>query len=210
VPAGQIQIRNTVQSEVTAVHCPYCRNDESRVLDSRLAEDGSAIRRRRSCPSCGKRFTTVEVATLVVVKRGGATEQFSRAKVVAGVRKACQGRPVDDTQLANLAQTVEETIRGNGAAEVASDDVGLAILAPLRELDEVAYLRFASVYRAFDSLSDFQAEIDLLRLERDLADAPAVPEAPTDVHPPSSTDTSTDTSSRTSPIQAPPAPKDRT
>jgi transcriptional repressor NrdR len=136
------------------------------VVDSREVEDGQAIRRRRSCPECGKRFTTVEVATLLVVKRNGTTEPFSRAKVVAGVRKACQGRPVDDAALAALAQRVEETIRAEGAAEVASDDVGRAILAPLHDLDEVAYLRFASVYRAFESLADFEAEIDLLKLER--------------------------------------------
>jgi transcriptional repressor NrdR len=149
------------------MHCPYCRNGDSRVVDSREVEDGAAIRRRRSCPSCGRRFTTVEVATLLVVKRNGTTEPFSRAKVVAGVRKSCQGRPVDDAALAALAQRVEETIRAAGAAEVASDEVGRAILTPLHDLDEVAYLRFASVYRAFESLSDFESEINLLKLERD-------------------------------------------
>ena len=113
-----------------------------------------------------------ETAVLSVVKRSGASEAFSRAKVISGVRKACQGRPVSEDDLALLAQNVEEAVRASGVAEVASHDVGLAILGPLRELDEVAYLRFASVYRAFDGLEDFEAEIALLRTERDLASTP--------------------------------------
>jgi len=135
-------------------------------VDSRVADDGAAIRRRRSCPECGKRFTTVESASLTVLKRSGATEPFSRAKVVAGVRKACSGRPVDEDALALLAQQVEETVRGAGAAEIAAHEIGLAILGPLRALDEVAYLRFASVYRGFDTLEDFALAIDELRAER--------------------------------------------
>jgi transcriptional repressor NrdR len=149
------------------MYCPFCRNPDSRVVDSRMADDGSAIRRRRQCPECGRRFTTVEEAMLAVMKRSGVTEPFSRDKVVSGVRRACQGRPVDEDALAQLAQTVEETIRATGAAEVPSDEVGLAILGPLRELDEVAYLRFASVYQAFDSLEDFEGAITLLRAERE-------------------------------------------
>jgi transcriptional repressor NrdR len=152
------------------VHCPFCRHDDSRVVDSRTTDDGTAIRRRRQCPECGRRFTTVETASLTVVKRSGAAEPFSRGKVLAGVRKACQGRPVSEDELALLAQRVEETIRATGAAEVEAHEVGLAILGPLREFDEVAYLRFASVYRGFESLADFEAEIGLLRAERDLAD----------------------------------------
>jgi transcriptional repressor NrdR len=149
------------------VHCPFCHHDDSRVIDSRTTDDGAAIRRRRQCPACQRRFTTVEVASLVVVKRSGATEPFSRAKVVAGVRKACQGRPVTEDDLAVLAQRVEDAVRGAGSAEIEAHDVGLAILGPLRELDEIAYLRFASVYRAFESLEDFEAEIALLRAEHE-------------------------------------------
>ena len=145
------------------MRCPYCRHADSRVVDSREADDGQLIRRRRSCPECGKRFTTVEEAVLAVVKRSGVTEPFSRTKIIGGVRKACQGRPVDDDSLALLAQRVEETVRAKGAAEIPSHDVGLAILGPLRDLDEIAYLRFASVYRSFDSLADFEREIDTLR-----------------------------------------------
>jgi transcriptional repressor NrdR len=145
------------------MRCPYCRHSDSRVLDSREADEGALIRRRRSCQECGRRFTTVEEAVLAVVKRSGASEPFSRRKVVSGVRKACQGRPVDDDALAVLAQRVEEAVRASGCAEVPSQEVGLAILGPLRQLDEVAYLRFASVYRGFDSLADFEAEIAALR-----------------------------------------------
>jgi transcriptional repressor NrdR len=149
------------------MHCPFCRYTDSRVMDSRTTDDGTSIRRRRQCPECGRRFTTIETASLSVVKRSGATEPFSRAKVLVGVRKACQGRPVTEDDLARLAQRVEETIRAQGSAEVDAHEVGMAVLEPLRELDEVAYLRFASVYRAFDSLEDFEAAITLLRAERD-------------------------------------------
>jgi transcriptional repressor NrdR len=145
------------------VRCPYCRHADSRVVDSREADDGQLIRRRRSCPECGKRFTTVEEAVLAVVKRSGVTEPFSRPKIMGGVRKACQGRPVDEDSIALLAQRVEETVRAKGAAEIPSHDVGLAILGPLRELDQVAYLRFASVYKSFDSLDEFEREITALR-----------------------------------------------
>lgn len=124
-----------------------------------------SIRRRRQCPECGRRFSTTETASLSVIKRSGVAEPFSREKIVAGVRKACQGRPVTDTDLAVLAQKVEETIRSTGASQVEANDIGLAILAPLRELDEVAYLRFASVYQAFDSLDDFESAIGQLRVE---------------------------------------------
>ena len=162
------------------MYCPYCRNPDSRVIDSRTADDGAAIRRRRSCPACGRRFTTQETVILMVGKRSGVTEPFTRDKISRGVRRACQGRPVSEDQLAILAQRVEDTIRARGCAEVPSHEVGLAILGPLRELDEVAYLRFASVYRGFESLRDFEEEIAALRSERDRAQLPGDPadEAP--------------------------------
>jgi transcriptional repressor NrdR len=147
------------------MHCPFCRHNDSRVIDSRTADDGTAIRRRRSCPECGKRFTTQETVILMVAKRSGVTEPFSREKIVRGVRRACQGRPVTEDQLANLAQRVDDVLRARGSAEIPSHEVGLAILGPLRELDEVAYLRFASVYRGFESLADFEEEITALRQE---------------------------------------------
>jgi transcriptional repressor NrdR len=137
--------------------CPFCRYPDSRVVDSRTSDDGLAIRRRRQCPECGRRFSTTETASLSVIKRSGIVEPFSREKIVSGVRKACQGRPVSDADLALLAQRVEESIDAN--------DIGLSILPPLRELDEVAYLRFASVYQGFDSLDDFESAIALLRVE---------------------------------------------
>ncbi len=149
------------------MHCPFCRHSDSRVLDSRPADDGTVIRRRRCCPECGRRFTTVETAALLVGKRSGVTEPFSRDKVIAGVRKACQGRPVSDDALALLGQQVEEAVRATGRAVLPSHDVGLATLQPLRDLDEVAYLRFASVYRGFTSLEDFEAEIARLRGTRE-------------------------------------------
>jgi transcriptional repressor NrdR len=147
------------------MRCPFCKEDDSRVVDSRTVDDGVAIRRRRECAACGRRFTTAETSVMFVVKRSGVTEPFSRAKVAAGVRRACQGRPVSDDDLALLAQQVEDTVRAAGSAEIPAMEIGLAILGPLRELDEVAYLRFASVYRSFDSLEDFEAEIALLRAE---------------------------------------------
>ena len=149
------------------MYCPYCRHPDSRVIDSRTAEDGAAIRRRRSCPACGRRFTTQEPVILMVAKRSGVTEPFNRDKIVRGVQRACQGRPVSEDQLAILAQRVEDAIRSRGSGEVPSHEVGLAILGPLRDLDEVAYLRFASVYRGFESLADFEEEIAGLRRERD-------------------------------------------
>lgn len=145
--------------------CPYCRHDSSRVVDSRSLEDGSGIRRRRHCPQCSKRFTTVETTSLSVIKRSGAAEPFDRSKVINGVRKACQGRPVTADDLAVLAQEVEETVRASGNAEIDANDVGLAILGPLKRLDVVAYMRFASVYRGFDSLDDFESAIEQLRRE---------------------------------------------
>jgi transcriptional repressor NrdR len=164
------------------MRCPFCRHPDSRVIDSREVEDGQAIRRRRSCPECSRRFTTIEESLLSVAKRSGVTEPFSRSKVIDGVTRACQGRQVDPDAVAQLAQQVEETVRGLGQAEVQSQDVGLAILGQLRDLDEVAYLRFASVYRSFTSAEDFAAEIRDMRSRAD-ADETTHPPAS---HPPAS------------------------
>lgn len=149
------------------MHCPFCRYPDSRVIDSRSSDDGVSIRRRRECPECNQRFSTAETASLMVLKRSGVLEQFSREKIVNGVRKACQGRPVTDADLAVLAQTVEETIRASGAAQINAHEVGLSILEPLRQQDEVAFMRFASVYQGWETLEDFEAAISLLKIERE-------------------------------------------
>lgn len=149
------------------MHCPFCRHPDSRVVDTRSSDDGLTIRRRRQCPRCDRRFTTTESASLLVVKRSGVVEPFSRDKVIEGVRKACQGRPVTDADLATVAQSVEEAIRATGVSQIDANDIGLAVLPPLRELDEVAYLRFASVYQAFESLEDFESAIDGLRRDHE-------------------------------------------
>ncbi len=145
------------------MYCPYCKHTDSRVLDSRVSEDGGSIRRRRQCPACERRFTTVEQTQLVVVKRSGVVEPFARDKVIVGVRKACKGRPVTEDDLARLGQKVEDALRSSGQAEINAEDVGLAILQPLKELDAVAYLRFASVYRHYESVDDFEQAIADLR-----------------------------------------------
>ncbi|GAB3075680.1 transcriptional regulator NrdR [Corynebacterium aquatimens] len=151
------------------MHCPFCHNQNSRVADSRLIDAGASIRRRRECTECGGRFTTIEKAILTVVKRNGVSEPFDRDKLIVGVRRACQGRDVSDDALKRLAQEVEETVRSHGSSQVDSNDIGLAILEPLRVLDEVAYLRFASVYKSFESADDFESEIRLMRRrDRDL------------------------------------------
>lgn len=147
------------------MNCPFCKHSDSRVIDTRTTDDGMAIRRRRECPSCRRRFSTTESAALIVIKRSGTTEPFSREKVISGVGKACQGRPVSDDQLALLAQQVEENLRSRGSSQVEAYDVGMAILEPLRELDKIAYLRFASVYSNFDTLEDFESAIAQLREE---------------------------------------------
>ncbi|MCF4006480.1 transcriptional regulator NrdR [Corynebacterium uropygiale] len=143
--------------------CPFCQNSQSRVIDSRVVDGGTTIRRRRECSRCGGRFTTVEKAVLLVVKRNGVTEPFSRDKLITGVRRACQGRDVSDDSLKRLAAEVEEAVRRKGSSQVPTNEIGLAILEPLRRLDEVAYLRFASVYKSFESAEDFESEIRLMR-----------------------------------------------
>jgi transcriptional repressor NrdR len=135
------------------------------VIDSRTSDDGLSVRRRRECPECSGRWSTLETASLSVIKRNGVIEAFSREKIVAGVRKACQGRPVSDADLAGLAQRVEENIRATGVSQIEANEVGLSILPELRTIDLVAYLRFASVYQAFDSLNDFESAIVVLKAE---------------------------------------------
>jgi transcriptional repressor NrdR len=146
------------------VRCFACQADDTKVVDSRTADDGAAIRRRRLCVACGERFTTyerIEEVPLVVAKRSGRREPFDRAKVVAGVQAAAKGRPVTADQLESLANDVEDAMRLDGP-DVTSTQVGLAVLDALRVVDSVAYMRFASVYKNFDDAADFQRELRLL------------------------------------------------
>lgn len=147
------------------MRCPKCQADDTKVIDSREAEDGAAIRRRRSCVTCLHRFTTyerLEEVPLTVVKSHGQREPFDRAKIIAGITAACKGRPVSTEQIDQLGEGIEEHVRLAGP-EVASTEIGLEVLNRLRGLDEVAYLRFASVYKGFDAAADFQRELVLLK-----------------------------------------------
>jgi len=154
------------------MRCPACGNLRDRVVDSRQAEDGRSIRRRRECETCGGRFTTferIETATVQVRKRAGDVEPFDASKVAAGVSAACKSRPVDPGQIAVLVADVEDALRSMNKV-VSSDEVGLEVLVRLRALDEVAAVRFASVYKGFDTISDFEREIRLLQQEPSPAD----------------------------------------
>ena len=147
------------------MHCPSCHADDTKVVDSRLAAEGAAIRRRRQCLGCSYRFTTyerVEELPLVVTKSDGTTQPFDRDKIEHGLRSATKGRHVDDAAIAELASAVEDELRLDGG-EVTSSRIGLAVLERLRLLDEVAYLRFASVYKNFDAAADFQSELEFLK-----------------------------------------------
>ena len=150
------------------VRCPACGSHEDKVVDSRQADDGSSIRRRRACIDCGRRFTTferVEETPLMVLKRSGDRQPFDREKVAVGVRLAAKGRPIEadgGAELDALVVAVEDELRLSGLAEVPTEAVGRAVLERLREADPVAAIRFASVYLGFDDLSDFEAEITLL------------------------------------------------
>lgn len=149
----------------TAVRCPTCDSLEDKVVDSRQAEDGASIRRRRQCLTCDRRFTTferIEVAAVVVVKRSGHAEPFDVRKIAAGVEPAIKGRPVGPQEVEALAVGIEEEIRLEGGVEVPSERIGRAVLERLHELDAVAALRFASVYKGFDDLADFERELTLL------------------------------------------------
>jgi transcriptional repressor NrdR len=151
-------------SSVAPMRCPACSSIDDKVVDSRLADDGAAIRRRRECLECGRRFTTferLEEAPLTVLKRSGDREPFRRAKLVAGLQAAAKNRPVTVAQLEDLGAEVEEAMRLQGR-EVTSTEVGVAVLERLRRLDEVAYVRFASVYKGFSEVGDFEREAGLL------------------------------------------------
>jgi len=154
---------------VASVRCPACSALDDKVVDSRLAEDGAAIRRRRECLACGRRFTTyerLEELPLTVVKRSGQRQPFDRGKVVSGLRAAAKNRPLSDDQLEAIAAEVEEAMRLEGP-DVSSQQVGLAVLDRLRASDEVAYVRFASVYKDFSQAGDFEREVGLLTKSSD-------------------------------------------
>jgi transcriptional repressor NrdR len=147
------------------MRCPYCNSAEDKVVDSRLADEGRAIRRRRECLACGRRYTTFErpeEVPLIVLKRSGVEEPFDRRKIVEGVWRACKNRPVSETAIEELAEDVEESIRARSERQVASADIGKEVLDRLADLDEVAYLRFASVYKDFQELTDFERELGQL------------------------------------------------
>jgi len=149
---------------VDSVRCPYCRTNDDKVVDSRAGDDGSAIRRRRECLACGRRYTTferVEDLPLMVRKRSGTLEPFDRAKLRSGIERAATGR-IDDSAVSAVTDQIEEDLRSVGP-EVPSDQVGVAVLEYLRSLDDVAYLRFASVYKGFEGIEDFQREVVELR-----------------------------------------------
>lgn len=153
----------TLRAYGARVRCPSCASLEDKVIDSRTADDGAAIRRRRACLACGRRFTTferLEEIPFVVVKRSGHRQPFDRAKLAAGLRAATKNRAVGD-RVDELAASLEEELRLDGP-EVTSQAVGLAVLERLRVLDEVAYLRFASVYKGFEDVGDFEREVGLL------------------------------------------------
>jgi transcriptional repressor NrdR len=148
------------------VRCPFCGSvDDDRVVDSRESQDGTTIRRRRACAACGRRFTTferVEEAPLLVLKRDGSREQFDLAKLVSGLEKATKNRPIASERILRIASDIEETIRARGQREVESQEIGIEVLNALRDLDAVAYMRFASVYKDFQDSDDFERELDTL------------------------------------------------
>lgn len=151
------------------MHCPFCPHEDTRVIDSRVAEDGSSIRRRRECPSCGERFSTVEQVEWrlpAVIKSDGRREAFDERKLRASFEKALQKRPVSAAQIDAAVFAVVNELRKSGERELPSRRVGEYVMARLKPLDQVAYVRFASVYRSFGDVQDFREEIE--RLERDL------------------------------------------
>lgn len=146
------------------MRCPFCAADDDRVVDSRLASDGVAIRRRRECAACNQRFTTferIEEIGVYVIKRSGDRELFDRSKILSGVRSACKNRPVDEEAMASLVLAVDESMRVLNR-DVTSEEVGMSTLEALRLVDDVAYVRFASVYKGFEGTEDFAREIGML------------------------------------------------
>ena len=149
--------------------CPFCGFTDSKVIDSRPAEDGTTIRRRRECLDCQKRFTTYEIIErmpLVVIKRDGSRESFDKVKIINGVIRACEKRPVTMTQIETLAEEIELELRGRLESEVKSEVIGEMVMARLKDLDEVAYVRFASVYRSFKDINTFMEELSKLLTEK--------------------------------------------
>lgn len=145
--------------------CPYCDNPDTKVIDSRPTEEGHAIRRRRGCDKCNRRFTTyekVEETILMVVKKDGRREAFDRSKMINGMIKACEKRPVSMAQMEHIVNDIEKTISNSMQKEVESYDIGEMIMNRLKEVDEVAYVRFASVYRQFTDVNTFIKEIEKL------------------------------------------------
>ena len=153
--------------------CPYCGHPDTRVIDSRPAEDNNAIRRRRSCDECGKRFTTyekVETIPLIIIKKDNNREQYNRSKIERGIIRACYKRPVSAEAIQKTVERIEIKIFNLEAKEVSSTDVGEIVMDELKELDEVAYVRFASVYREFKDVNTFMDEIKKMMLDRSKGD----------------------------------------
>ena len=147
------------------MRCPYCGAPDDKVVDSRLAEEGRSIRRRRECLGCTRRYTTFERAEevpLLVVKRSGMEEPFELDKIIVGIRRAAKNRPVAESEIQAIAEEVEEAMRADARRPVPSAEIGRDILERMRDLDEVAYLRFASVYKDFQELTDFERELGIL------------------------------------------------
>ncbi|RLB43879.1 MAG: transcriptional regulator NrdR [Deltaproteobacteria bacterium] len=145
------------------MRCPYCSQINNRVIDSRLSKDGRMIRRRRECLECGKRFTTyekLEETLPMVVKRDGRREPFNRDKIISGIRKACQKRPISMTQIEEFVDSLESHFQDQGKKEIESTEIGEMVINTLREWDEVAYVRFASVYRQFKDINEFMTELE--------------------------------------------------
>ena len=152
------------------MHCPQCGDRESRVVDSRDLEDQATIRRRRECAACGARFTTyerIEAARLIVTKRDGTREEFDREKVLSGLRKALTRRPVAEDAAERAADQIEATLRSAGVSEVPSSRIGALAMDRLRGIDQIAYIRFASVYQSFEDLEALKREVDTLYAQRD-------------------------------------------